>query len=243
MCAMRCLKRRRRYKGKPATAGKCSRAPFVPHPSIHLLYLLAGASTVPFSQPCVLACQAVCSPTRAAIMTGRYSTHTGIHVPLVDSAPGVLPNEETLIPQLLKQAGYVHTQPACLRDSLACPNGQCGRWAHFSVSFLHVVLAYVMHIARTACTMRCVVPLLAGTQLQWWVNGILGSARGPTPPLSVGSTPFSDITQVPQTTSRFNPCAGKKYEQSGKALSIYVSPSVSPSPPSRLSLVSRFYCI
>lgn len=104
-------------------------------------------------------------------------------------------------------------------------------------------LAYVMHIARTACTMRCVVPLLAGTQLQWWVNGILGSARGPTPPLSVGSTPFSDITQVPQTTSRFNPCAGKKYEQSGKALSIYVSPSVSPSPPSRLSLVSRFYCI
>eukprot|EP00729_Bicosta_minor_P011319 gene11319-17659_t len=50
--------------------------------------------------------QAVCSPTRAAIMTGRYSTHTGIHVPLVDSAPGVLPNEETLIPQLLKEAGY-----------------------------------------------------------------------------------------------------------------------------------------
>jgi arylsulfatase A-like enzyme len=50
--------------------------------------------------------QAVCSPTRAALMTGRYATHTGIHVPLVDSAPGVLPNDEVLLPQLLKRAGY-----------------------------------------------------------------------------------------------------------------------------------------
>lgn len=50
--------------------------------------------------------QPVCSPTRAAIMTGRYATHTGIHVPLVDSAPGVLPNDEVLLPQLLQQAGY-----------------------------------------------------------------------------------------------------------------------------------------
>ena len=32
--------------------------------------------------------------------------HTGIHVPLVDSAPGVLPNEEVLLPALLKQVGY-----------------------------------------------------------------------------------------------------------------------------------------
>ena len=50
--------------------------------------------------------QAVCSPTRAAIMTGRYATHTGIHVPLVDTAPGVLPNDEVLLPALLRDAGY-----------------------------------------------------------------------------------------------------------------------------------------
>ena len=48
----------------------------------------------------------VCSPTRAAIMTGRYATHTGIHVPLVDTAPGVLPNDEVLLPALLRDAGY-----------------------------------------------------------------------------------------------------------------------------------------
>ena len=43
--------------------------------------------------------QPVCSPTRAALLTGRYGSHTGINVPLVDSAPGGLPLDEVLLPQ------------------------------------------------------------------------------------------------------------------------------------------------
>lgn len=50
--------------------------------------------------------QPVCSPTRAALLTGRYGSHTGINVPLVDSAPGGLPLDEVLLSQLLRGAGY-----------------------------------------------------------------------------------------------------------------------------------------
>jgi arylsulfatase A-like enzyme len=50
--------------------------------------------------------QPVCSPTRAALLTGRYGSHTGINIPLVDSAPGGLPLDEVLLPQLLHGAGY-----------------------------------------------------------------------------------------------------------------------------------------
>ena len=42
--------------------------------------------------------QPVCSPTRAALMTGRYGSHTGIHTALVDSAIGGLPLDEVLLP-------------------------------------------------------------------------------------------------------------------------------------------------
>lgn len=52
--------------------------------------------------------QPVCSPTRAALMTGRYGLHTGIHTALVDSAPGGLPLNEVTLPQLLRRAGYVN---------------------------------------------------------------------------------------------------------------------------------------
>jgi len=50
--------------------------------------------------------QAVCSPTRAALMTGRYSIHQGVHIPFVDSSPNALALDEVLLPQKLKEAGY-----------------------------------------------------------------------------------------------------------------------------------------
>jgi arylsulfatase A-like enzyme len=50
--------------------------------------------------------QAVCSPTRANLFTGRYSIHHGIHWPLADSSPSALPLDEVTIAQKMKEAGY-----------------------------------------------------------------------------------------------------------------------------------------
>jgi arylsulfatase A-like enzyme len=50
--------------------------------------------------------QPVCSPTRAALMTGRYATHTGVYGIVSPGAPWGLPLAERLLPQALKGAGY-----------------------------------------------------------------------------------------------------------------------------------------
>lgn len=51
--------------------------------------------------------QPVCSPTRGAIMTGRYPSHTGIGPAVIPpAAPYGMPKEETLLPQVLHAAGY-----------------------------------------------------------------------------------------------------------------------------------------
>ena len=50
--------------------------------------------------------QPVCSPTRAALMTGRYSTHTGVYGVIRPAAEWGMPLEERTLPQALKEAGY-----------------------------------------------------------------------------------------------------------------------------------------
>ena len=51
--------------------------------------------------------QPVCSPTRAALLTGRYATHTGVYTIVRPGAPWGLPLAERTLPQALRAAGYL----------------------------------------------------------------------------------------------------------------------------------------
>jgi arylsulfatase A-like enzyme len=50
--------------------------------------------------------QPVCSPTRAALMTGRYAVHTGVYTIVRPNAPWGLKLEERTLAQALRDAGY-----------------------------------------------------------------------------------------------------------------------------------------
>jgi arylsulfatase A-like enzyme len=50
--------------------------------------------------------QPVCSPTRAALMTGRYATHTGVYTIVRPHAKWGLPLQERTLATALKDAGY-----------------------------------------------------------------------------------------------------------------------------------------
>jgi len=50
--------------------------------------------------------QPVCSPTRAALMTGRYATRTGVYAVVRPHAKWGLPLRERTLAQALQQAGY-----------------------------------------------------------------------------------------------------------------------------------------
>jgi arylsulfatase A-like enzyme len=50
--------------------------------------------------------QPVCSPTRAALLTGRYATHTGVYTVVRPGAKWGLPLQERTLANALKDAGY-----------------------------------------------------------------------------------------------------------------------------------------
>ena len=50
--------------------------------------------------------QPICSPTRAAVMTGKSAARLGLYRPISKHDPGGLPLEETLLPEVLADAGY-----------------------------------------------------------------------------------------------------------------------------------------
>ncbi len=50
--------------------------------------------------------QPLCSPTRAALLSGRYPTHTGVYNVVTPGATWGLPLDERTLPQALGEAGY-----------------------------------------------------------------------------------------------------------------------------------------
>lgn len=50
--------------------------------------------------------QPVCSPTRAALLTGRYPSHTGVYGVVRPNAPWGLPLAERTLPHALRDVGY-----------------------------------------------------------------------------------------------------------------------------------------
>ena len=50
--------------------------------------------------------QPLCSPTRAALLSGRFPTHTGVYHVVTPGATWGLPLDERTLPQALGEAGY-----------------------------------------------------------------------------------------------------------------------------------------
>ncbi|XP_077484664.1 arylsulfatase B-like isoform X4 [Amblyomma americanum] len=50
--------------------------------------------------------QPLCSPSRATIMTGLYTTHNTMYIPMLPAQPGGLPLNLKILPEFLKDLGY-----------------------------------------------------------------------------------------------------------------------------------------
>lgn len=75
------------------------------HPTIRTPHLdRLAADGIRFTQ--FYSAAPLCSPSRAALMTGRYPVRSGINFVLFPDSPGGLPDSELTIAQLLKQRGY-----------------------------------------------------------------------------------------------------------------------------------------
>jgi arylsulfatase A-like enzyme len=90
--------------------------------------------------------QEVCSPTRSALMTGRYPFHTGFQHVVMPGATGKLPLDISTLPEALAKVGYRrHMIGSCITSRAASrdshhhqPRQVNGTWGTARGSTLHL---------------------------------------------------------------------------------------------------------
>ena len=68
-----------------------------------------------------------CSPTRAALLTGRYSTRVGVTHTI--NGRSLLPSDELTLAEVFKATGQ-----ACSASGTLAPTRRCGRWTRASTT-------------------------------------------------------------------------------------------------------------
>ena len=78
-----------------------------------------------------------CSPTRAALLTGRYASRFRIHHPIAMSSKKVLPQEVSTLPGVLKSVGYQTAISGKWHLGLSIESGPRQYGFDFTYGFLH----------------------------------------------------------------------------------------------------------
>lgn len=78
-----------------------------------------------------------CSPTRAALLTGRYASRFGIYHPIAMDSEKVLPTDVTTLPGILREQGYTTVITGKWHLGLSTDSGPLQYGFDYSYGFLH----------------------------------------------------------------------------------------------------------
>ncbi len=86
-----------------------------------------------------------CSPTRAALLTGRYASRFGISQPIAMNSKQVLPTDVTTLPGILREKGYTTAIAGKWHLGLRPESGPLQYGFDYSYGFLHGQIDQLTH--------------------------------------------------------------------------------------------------